>query len=147
MGKAIGGVEDKFHDFMDPTDVEILRRAWLYLMLFPIGTVAFFHLLRKLQGEFGKSTNFLIKVRGATSIFGRSTNVDWPAEKQTAYMRGLNFGYVKDKFLVMQGSTSAARKMMALYYGVPFVIALGVGMQNYVFNTMSIYLKYQAMVD
>jgi len=69
------------------------------------------------------------------------------AQKQTAYMRGLNFGYVKDKFLVMQGSTSAARKMMALYYGVPFVIALGVGMQNYVFNTMSIYLKYQAMVD
>jgi len=80
-----------------------LKKAWLYVMLLPVGTVAFFHLLRKLQGEFGKATNFIVRVRGATSTFGRSTNVEWPAsnaedmaDKAQKVSERMNFGQAMD---------------------------------------------------
>ena len=52
------------------------------------------------------------------------------AQKQTAYMRGMQFGYIKEKFLLMQGSSTAARKMALIYYGAPAVIAAGIAVQG-----------------
>ena len=52
------GVKDEFQDHISYSDIDTLRAARAYMIIAPIGTICFVHLLRKMQEEGGFSRHF-----------------------------------------------------------------------------------------
>ncbi len=56
--KASVGVSDEFYESIEPRDLEILKRAQLYLFIAPTATVGFVYLLNKLRYDILMSQHF-----------------------------------------------------------------------------------------
>lgn len=59
----------------------------------------------------------------------------------------MRFGFVRDSYNRLLGSTSGQRKIRVFMYLLPAAVSFGVATQNYLQVSFGIYLKYQALVD
>lgn len=68
-------------------------------------------------------------------------------EKQSAYLRSLQFKGIKNRFLTLKGSGQVKKQAQFAYYAVPAFIMTAVAFSNFLSISFGVYLKYQALVD
>ncbi|CDW88167.1 UNKNOWN [Stylonychia lemnae] len=68
-------------------------------------------------------------------------------DRQRQKMRGMQFGYIRESYNRLLGSTRSQRRFKLFMFAFPAIISFGVAVQNYLQVTFGIYLKYQALVD
>lgn len=63
MKKASMGMNDDFYQEIEQRDLQILRRAQIYIFIAPVMTMAFVHLLNKLRYELLMSQHFMFMIK------------------------------------------------------------------------------------
>ena len=60
---------DDFYERIDEGDLELLRRAWLYLLIAPAGSIVVCYLLKELRHSLMMSQNFSYVIKRAQDRF------------------------------------------------------------------------------
>jgi len=63
-------------------------------------------------------------------------------QQQGAYLRSLQFGGIRDRFLAIRGSGAAHRKAQLAYYIVPAIVFTGAAFSHYLHISFGVYLKH-----
>ena len=77
-------LSDEFHERVIPSDIDILTRASIYMMVAPVVTSAIVYGYSKIREEGGFSSHFAHAIRRAKSRFtpaSMSKNGKWPSKK------------------------------------------------------------------
>ena len=72
---------------------------------------------------------------------GQAANARF-SNKSTRYLRSLDFGWVRSRFM-----GGGSKKSNVLLFMLPVVASIGVGATHMISQSFMIYLKYQALVD
>ena len=67
--------------------------------------------------------------------------------KTKQYLRGINFGFIRDSYNRNVSSGASQRKVKIAMYAIPGLLSFGLAVSNYFQQSFGIYLKYQALVD
>ncbi len=80
------GIKDEFQSHISLTDIDTLRMARAYIVIAPVGTLCFIHVLRMMQEDGGFSRHFRNWASNARSQFngGRNEGTWDPKTKQYA---------------------------------------------------------------
>lgn len=69
------------------------------------------------------------------------------SNRSTRYLRSLDFGFIRTRFMSMRGNSQVQRRANFFLFAIPIVISLGAGAMHLGSQSFLIYLKYQAIVD